>query len=361
MSIYHSIKDHIMIGGPNAIAGWGLLVLLVLSGGVQYLHFIPGVNVSLFLLVLFAAAMTGNGVYAINAYYDVNADRINKPNRPLPSGRMVKEHALKYAYTLMATGLTIAVAVSILQSNYMMVVLWSLFTVLGILYSTPPFKLKSRHIFGNICFGAFAGLSYFIGMIFSGSAALASFPILFQVYFIALMIIFVGGVVTMKDFQDYEGDKKNGDITMPVKFGRKLAALIAVVMMVPYAARIPIIPYGTYYQPPIYDFFLRNMGNWVLMAGFIVYILLETRYKDHIVSDAYSRWMYYFMIIYTAYGYAKNTILPQSIATSPFITVLGMDAYIALVIYIVLAIAIILQTRRTGRDILKQSIPKQPP
>ena len=360
MSIFSSITDHVMIGGPNAIAGWGLLVLLVLSGGVQYLQLLPGVNVGLFLLVLFAAAMTGNGVYAINAYYDLEADKVNKPNRPLPSGRMTREHAFKYAYALMATGLSVAVVVSILQSNYMMVVLWSIFTVLGIIYSTPPFKLKSRHIFGNICFGTFAGLSYFIGLIFSGSTGLASYPIMFQVYFISLMIVFVGGVVTMKDFQDYEGDKKHGAITMPVKFGRRIAALIALFMMIPYAARIPIYPYGTYYQPPIYDFFLRNMGNWVLMAGFIVYIILDTRYTDHIVSDAYSRWMYYFMIIYTAYGYAKNTILPRSIATSPLITVQGIDAYIALAIYVVLATVTIVQTRKTGRDILKQTLPKKP-
>ena len=33
MSIWGSIKDHIMIGGLNAIAGWGMLVLLVFSRG----------------------------------------------------------------------------------------------------------------------------------------------------------------------------------------------------------------------------------------------------------------------------------------------------------------------------------------
>jgi hypothetical protein len=47
-----------------------------------------------------------------------------------------------------------------------------------------------------------------------------------------------------------------------------------------------------------------------------------------------------------------------SIAMSPLITVVGIDAYIALAIYVVLATVTILQTRKTGRDILKQTHPE---
>jgi len=356
MSSFSVLKDHVLIGGPNAVSGWGLLVLLVFSGGVSYLRLAPGVNLGLFLLVLAAAALTGNGVYAINAYYDVGADKVNKPNRPLPSGRMSMQHALKYAYALLATGLALAAVASVLQSKYLMILLWSIFTVLGVAYSTPPLKLKARHILGNICFGTFAGLSYYIGIVFSGSNPLYSAPIVFQIYIISLMIIFVGGVVTMKDFQDYEGDKKNGDITLPVKFGRRKAALIALVMMIPLALRIPIVPYGVFYQPPIYDFFLRNMGNWILMVGFVVYIILDTKRQDHFLSDAYSRWMYYFMILYTAYGFVKTAILPESITTSPWIVKVGIDAYIALAIYVAVAIITILKSSKMGHDILKPKI-----
>jgi geranylgeranylglycerol-phosphate geranylgeranyltransferase len=356
MSLLGAVKDHVLIGGPNAVSGWGLLVLLVFSGGVVYQQLAPGVNSGLFLLVLAAAAATGNGVYAINAVYDVEADKVNKPNRPLPSGRMTRQHALKYAYGLMVTGLAVAAVVCVLRSNYVMFVLWSLFTILGIAYSMPPLKLKARHILGNICFGAFAGLSSYIGLSFAGVSSLASLssrPVIFQIYFLLAEIVFVGGVVTMKDFQDYEGDKKNRDMTIPARFGRRAAALIALVMMIPFAARIPIIPYGTLYQPPVYDFFLRNMGNWVLMAGFVVYIILDIKRPNHFLSDAYSRWMYYFMILYTAYGFVKTSILPQNIATSPWITVVGIDAYIALVIYVAIATVTIYMSLKKERDILK--------
>ena len=117
MTVSSKIKDHLWIGGPNAVSGWGLLVLLVFSRGVQYTSL--KVDLDLFLLVLAAAALTGNGVYAINACYDIDADKVNKPNRPLPSARITKDRAFKYAYGLMASGLAVAVvAASLIAFSY---------------------------------------------------------------------------------------------------------------------------------------------------------------------------------------------------------------------------------------------------
>jgi len=195
MSLFGSVKDHILIGGVNAVSGWGLLVLLVFSGGVSYTQLKPGVDFGLFLLALAGAALTGNGVYALNACYDVDADKINKPNRPLPSGRMTKEHALKYAYALMASGLVVAVVASLWGRNYLMIPLWSIFTVLGIAYSKPPFKLKARHIFGNLCFGTFCGLTFIIGRILSG----ISITMLGGFSSFLLTTFPVGVLITIKD------------------------------------------------------------------------------------------------------------------------------------------------------------------
>ncbi|MCK4953281.1 UbiA family prenyltransferase, partial [Candidatus Bathyarchaeota archaeon] len=132
MRILGSIKDHILIGGPNAVAGWGLLILLVLSGGFYAGYLRPGIDVPLFIAVLAAAALTGNGIYALNACFDTDADAINKPNRPIPSGRITLEHAKRYSWGLMASGLGVAGVTSIVYGNFLMVGLWSIFTILGI-------------------------------------------------------------------------------------------------------------------------------------------------------------------------------------------------------------------------------------
>lgn len=340
MNISSSIKDHLLIGGPNAVSGWGLLVLLVFSGGVQYAQLRPGVSFGLFLLVLAAAAMTGNGVYAINAYYDLEADKINKPYRPLPSGRMAPQHALKYSYTLMASGLVVAAVVSVLLRNPLMIGLWSIFTLLGFAYSKPPMKLKGRHIFGNLCFGTFVTLAAFIGMILTPKGVTVVDLISYS-----FITIYIAGLVTMKDFSDYEGDKQKSDITLPVKVGRKKAAVISIVLMA-----IPVLAW-TLITPPTspLNWVLSNWGSLIIIGSFVVYVALDRIGRDHIISGAYSRVIYFYVILYTAYGFLKTAILPTSLLPS----VVAWDRYIALAVYVAIATVIVFQSRRVGYDIIK--------
>jgi geranylgeranylglycerol-phosphate geranylgeranyltransferase len=350
--MFGSIKDHIMIGGPNAIAGWGLLFLLVLQGGFAGGNLRPEVDLDFFLALLVAAALTGNGVYALNAVYDLDADMINKPNRPLPSRRMTKEHALKYAYSLLALGLVVCTFASLYSKNYLIILLWSIFTLLGVAYSKPPLKLKAHHIFGNLCFGTFAGLTFLIGIMIVPSSISVSIGI-----FILFTIIFVAGLVTMKDFQDVEGDKKNGDITLPAKVGRGKAAIISIIMMAPYVARIPLVPYGVMAQPPILDWFLRNFLLLIIIGSFVVYIALDRIGRGHIISDAYSRVLYFYVIFFTTYNFFilpspgmtssaffPSTLLPLVYASAPFI---------ALAIYVTMAIVVTSRSWKMGHDILR--------
>jgi len=343
MSLFGSVKDHILIGGPNAVSGWGLLVLLVFSGGVYACQLKPGVDLSLFLAVLAAAALTGNGVYALNAYYDVEADKVNKPNRPLPSGRMSMQHALKYAYTLLATGLAVAVAVSVLLRNPLMIGLWSIFTLLGFAYSKPPSKLKGRHIFGNLCFGTFVTLAAFIGMILTPKGVtmidLASY---------SFITIYITGIITMKDFADYEGDRKNNDITLPVKFGRRKAATISIVLII-----IPVIVWSMLYPSAnLLNWILSNWGSLLIMGSFAVYMALDYAWQDHTISDAYSRVIYFYVILYTAYSFLKTPLLPVNLV--PIVS--AWDRQIALSIYAAIATVIVLTSWRKRRDILKPRV-----
>jgi len=154
------VKDHLLIGGNSALVAWVFFCLVVVSEGV--VAFVPVIPLGILVTAVMACAFTANGIYALNAYYDVETDRINKPGRPLPSGRMTPQHALNYAQGLMALGLLIALGASALTGQSLMVTLWTIFTLLGIAYSMPPLKLKARHILGNLCFAAFTTITMFI-------------------------------------------------------------------------------------------------------------------------------------------------------------------------------------------------------
>jgi len=344
MGIFSSIKDHILIGGPNAVAGWGLLLLLVLSGGFYGGYLRPGIDVPLFILVLAAAALTGNGIYALNAYYDRDADAINKPNRPIPSGRMTPEHGKRYAWALMISGLVVAGVTSIAYGSFLMIGLWSIFTILGIAYTKPPINLKGRHIFGNLCFGAFTLLTFVIGIVL-GTNKLPSITVLLPYLF---YIFYIAGMITMKDFQDVEGDRKHGDITLPVKFGRRKAALLSIGLMA-----IPTIVFTTMYPPSsIISWVMSNFSFLIISGSFTVYAILDRVGRDHIISDAYSRVIYFYVILYSAYGFLKGALIPRNIIA----LVLTYDRYIALAVYAIVATVTVIRSYKVGYDIMKPTV-----
>jgi len=348
MGLINLVKDHIFIGGPNAVSGWGLLTLLAFQGGFNAGVFRSNANPVLFLAVVVAAFVTGNGVYALNAYYDIKVDKINKPSRPLPSGRMMPQHALKYAYSLMALGLAIAGIVSLVSMNPTMFGLWIIFTLLGLAYSIPPVKLKSRHLFGNLCFGLFAGFSLAVMYVIYQPIALDSGWWLTVIF----TSIFVAGFITMKDFYDVEGDVANGDSTLAVKFGRKGAAIISIFL-------IGVFLLGIYVASSPKDITSWLMTGYqftalIIMGAFIVYLITDSVGRDHLVSNSYAKVIYYYVILTSAYGFVKGALLPwknysfiqEFVTTASWNPLAPLDRFVMLVVFVLLTSWVLFKSRK---------------
>jgi geranylgeranylglycerol-phosphate geranylgeranyltransferase len=58
---------------------------------------------------LLVVSLVAAGGYSINDVYDLEIDRINKPDRPLPSGAISLRRATYLSYSLMGLGVMIAV------------------------------------------------------------------------------------------------------------------------------------------------------------------------------------------------------------------------------------------------------------
>jgi 4-hydroxybenzoate polyprenyltransferase len=299
-SLLLQVRDHLLICGHSGITGWVLLALLVASGGVSGGQLNPGVDPLVFSLTLAAAALVGNGVYALNAYYDREIDKINKPGRPIPSNRMMSKHAFRYAVSLLALGWLVSLVVSFLTSNHLTVALWSVFTILGITYSMPPLKLKARHIFGNLCFSAFAALALTISSVAFGKVGPTSLEVV-------MMFCIFTGLVTLKDFRDFEGDKVGGDMTLPVKLGRRKAAAVSMILVcVPLTVKFVI----DVVNRSILWWMVRG-GTWLFLlyvCSFGIYILLDYR-MGSAVSKVYSVEQYYLLVFLTAYFLIRVPIL----------------------------------------------------
>src|SRR5688572_25342759 len=94
------------------------------------------------------AAVLNAGNNALNQIYDLEIDRINKPGRPLPSGRLSIGDAWRFTVVAYAAALVLAwlVAPGGRRECFWLVVAA---VVCTLLYSVPPFRTKRLGIWAN--------------------------------------------------------------------------------------------------------------------------------------------------------------------------------------------------------------------
>jgi len=166
---------------------------------------LPGhtIELNIFLAALSASLVMASG-NILNDIYDIEIDKINKPLRPLPSGKIT----IKEAYGLYISFISISIAVSFLVNEMAMVIV--LVSIL-ILFTYSKY-LKRIPLIGNITVAFLTGLVFIFGGVVIENPAAAIVPAVF-----AFLINLIREIV--KDMEDVEGDTKAGVITFPVKFG----------------------------------------------------------------------------------------------------------------------------------------------
>lgn len=156
---------------------------------------------------------------ALNAVYDVEIDKINKPYRPIPSGIVTKDEARTIAWILYPMVLFRAVLVNRTFGLFVLLIM-----LITISYSTRPLRLKKRLWVSNITIAFGRGLLGFVAAwsIF-GDPFESAVPWLIG----GVMMIFLIGAITSKDFTDMKGDRIHGVRTLPVAYGVRKSAIIS--------------------------------------------------------------------------------------------------------------------------------------
>ncbi len=203
----------------------------MLSGGLAAVGAAPAspltgtLGLNLLFGTLMAVAMNA-GSNALNQIYDLDVDRVNKPDRALPSGRISISEAYGLTAVLFALGLALAWAVNVLL--FVLALGAILFTAA---YSIPPARTKSRGLGANLTIAIPRG----VGLKIAGWACVKS---IFAVepWAIGLVFgLFLLGTTSTKDFADIEGDKAGGCRTLPIVYGvRRAAWLIAPFFVLPF-------------------------------------------------------------------------------------------------------------------------------
>lgn len=202
----------------------GNIIMAVIA--VLLVMFISGNFTLDAFLACFVVFMVMGGGNAINDYFDHKIDAINKPSRPIPSGRISLKAAGIYSLALFAIGTITAFFIGLLPG------LIALFT--SIMLALYAYNLKKMPIIGNIVVSFFIGLTFVFGGVVVGAITTSIYLGFFP--FLTTMMREI-----VKDMEDMEGDKKEGARTLPIIYGLRRSSIIAAFFMIFASVTSPIL------------------------------------------------------------------------------------------------------------------------
>jgi geranylgeranylglycerol-phosphate geranylgeranyltransferase len=175
------------------------------------------------LATLFVSASSN----AWNDYRDIEIDRINQPQRPLPAGLVSPRAALVFSI--------VAAVVSIILAAFINPLALGIAIASNILLYLYSVWLKSTVLLGNMVIAFISAMS----AVFGGVAAGNPRP---SLWLGAIIFIGILGREVLKTLADYEGDKAHQVKTIATVWGPRVArvfffvllGLTAIVMLAPY-------------------------------------------------------------------------------------------------------------------------------
>jgi geranylgeranylglycerol-phosphate geranylgeranyltransferase len=150
---------------------------------------------------------------ALNQCTDVDTDRINKPDRPIPAGLISIKEGYSIVTILYALTITLAALV-----NTTFFALTCIAVSLGIAYSVHPFRLKDRFVLSNLSIAiGYGTLNFLLGWLVT--KPIHTVPI----HMLVMLSAFDFFASISKDYRDIAGDIKHGSRTIPIVMGRARA------------------------------------------------------------------------------------------------------------------------------------------
>lgn len=183
-------------------------------------------SLTIFLAMISAFLISSAGMI-INDYFDIEIDKINKPERPLASGRMKKNIGLSYSILLFIIGISLAYFV-----NYNALAIAVIVSILLILYAK---YMKKMFFIGNFTVSLNVALTFLYGGIAFGSP--------FNALLLSLLALLSNiGREIYKSSDDILGDKQNNVTSLATKYGVFVARKIGFIFVLA-AVIISFIPY----------------------------------------------------------------------------------------------------------------------
>jgi 4-hydroxybenzoate polyprenyltransferase len=238
----------------------GIISGAICAWGSVHNPYPPGeATVAMILTVVLGslcAAFLNAASNAINQIYDLEIDRINKPDRPLVTGVLsIREAwwftALFYVLAILPTWLVVVYPYTTVteklfaplryHETFFIYIAGMLFTFV---YSVPAWgRTKAHGIWANLTIAIPRGMLLKV----AGWAMVARVAAIEPWFIGAIFMLFLIGAASTKDYSDIEGDHAGGCETLPIRYGvTRSAWIIAPFFVFPWL----LIPLGALIDDP---------------------------------------------------------------------------------------------------------------
>lgn len=242
-----------------------------------------------------SAAILNAASNSLNQIYDIDIDRINKPERPIAKGTLGKNEA--WAFTLILYLAAIFFASILPNKQFFLIVMFT--AACTFLYSVPPVRFKKRFVLSNLIIAFMRGPLLFA----AGWSAVQKINTAEPWFIGGIFGIFLIGASATKDFSDIEGDRKFACKTLPVIIGvEKTIKIISPFLIVPFF----IFPLGVIFgilHCSIFPLILLSVF-FACWGSFIVFLLHKESLTLAIDSNHISWKHMYLMLISAQIGIA---------------------------------------------------------
>ncbi|MGV6862009.1 MAG: geranylgeranylglycerol-phosphate geranylgeranyltransferase [Putridiphycobacter sp.] len=258
---------------------------IFLNGGIE------SVKEVYFLLLVVSTLLIAAAGNIINDYFDVKADRVNKPNRLIIDKYIKRRWAMVFHWAFNSIGFIIALYVGYILQNIWMPIIAFMSVNLLWLYSA---YYKRKPFVGNLLVAALIGILPIYVMLANWPIenyistnqeliyARYSIDIIILVSIVAFCINLIREII--KDIQDVRGDLKLNARTIPIKYGIKKSKWLVFILTIG-----TVVVYGLFYYKVhtwgryIHNSIRFNLSEFslldklsflsVLSASFLVFIV----------------------------------------------------------------------------------------
>jgi len=257
------IKDAVEILRPvNCLMGALTVIIGLLNTRTGVLP--EKLAINLILGIIAYVFIAGSGM-VINDIYDIEIDKINRPQRPIPRGSIT----LGQAKILFALYLIIGLIASIFNSalnilGILNIIIAAVFGLIGWIYAKWG---KKSGFLGNII----VSISFSIGLIYGAVLNSSIIPIYIYFFFFTSFFLLLSREV-IKGCEDIEGDIQQGVKTLAIRIGIKKSKYFSMT----FSMMAIVFFILTYFTPLINPFyFLILMVFGLADVGYVLILMLK--------------------------------------------------------------------------------------